>query len=276
MPAAFLMSDSGRYRAPDHDRSERRVDQDAKTEDLLLAGLDCYFAARYEDAIHVWSRALFFDRDHARARAYIERARRALAERQRESEELAQMGADAFRRGDIDTARTLLMSAIERGGVQDDVQVLLERLGRLQAGSDGVAASPRVWPRPSASRSTLTDERAVPASRGRQIVFVGVVLVLAAAALAVVASWARLDTSLGLSGAQATPTVAPAEFPLSRPSASEIALVRAQALNDAGRFHEALSALSRVRSSSTVRADADALQTIIQRALIAGVSAETR
>jgi len=200
MPAAFLMSNSGRHRAPDHDRSERCVDQDAKTEDLLLAGLDCYFAARYKDAIHVWSRALFFDRDHARAR-------RALAERQRESEELGQMGADTFRRGDIDTARTLLMSAIERGGVQDDVQVLLERLGRLQAGSDGVAASPLVW---------------------------------------------------------------------ARPSASEIALARAQALYDAGRFHEALSALSRVRSSSTVRADADALQTIIQRALIAGVSAETR
>ena len=39
--------------------------------------------ADYEQAIHVWTRVLFLDRGHARARAYIERARSALAERQR-------------------------------------------------------------------------------------------------------------------------------------------------------------------------------------------------
>ena len=36
---------------------------------LLLAGLDHYFSGRYEQAIDVWTRALFFDRSHARARA---------------------------------------------------------------------------------------------------------------------------------------------------------------------------------------------------------------
>ena len=50
----------------------------------------------YEHAINVWTRALFLDRSHARARAYIERARSALAERQRESEELLQNGVAAF------------------------------------------------------------------------------------------------------------------------------------------------------------------------------------
>ena len=71
--------------APDPDR-------EAKIEQLLLAGLDHYLAARYEHAINVWTRALFLDRGHARARAYIERARSALAERQRESEEMLQDG----------------------------------------------------------------------------------------------------------------------------------------------------------------------------------------
>jgi len=74
-------------------------DRDAKIEQLLLLGLDQYFAARYELAINVWTRALFLDRSHARARAYIERARSALAERQRESEELLQNGVAAFHRG---------------------------------------------------------------------------------------------------------------------------------------------------------------------------------
>ena len=44
---------------------------------MLLASLDHYFAAEYEQAINVWTRALFLDRSHARARAYIERARSA-------------------------------------------------------------------------------------------------------------------------------------------------------------------------------------------------------
>ena len=43
-------------------------DRDAKIEQLLLIGLDHYFAAQYEQAINVWTRALFFDRSHARAR----------------------------------------------------------------------------------------------------------------------------------------------------------------------------------------------------------------
>ena len=60
--------------------------------------------ARYELAINVWTRALFLDRSHARARAYIDRARSALAERQRESEELLQNGVAAFQRGDGEEA----------------------------------------------------------------------------------------------------------------------------------------------------------------------------
>src|SRR4249920_66525 len=96
--------------------AERDVkDRDAKIEQLLLAGLDHYFSARYEQAINVWTRALFLDRSHARARAYIERARSALAERQRESEELLQNGVDAFGRGEGGEARRLLQAAISQG-----------------------------------------------------------------------------------------------------------------------------------------------------------------
>src|SRR6184192_2856683 len=57
------------------------ADRDAKIEQLLLIGLDHYFAAQYEQAINVWTRALFLDRSHPRARAYIDRARRRRAGR---------------------------------------------------------------------------------------------------------------------------------------------------------------------------------------------------
>src|SRR6476660_3643791 len=107
------------------------LDRDAKIEQLLLLGLDHYFAARYELAINVWTRALFLDRAHPRARAYIERARSALAERLRESEELLQNGVAAYQRGDAEEARRLLQAAIEGGAPSEEALAVLERLNRL-------------------------------------------------------------------------------------------------------------------------------------------------
>src|SRR5215510_13651107 len=91
------------------------ADREAKIEQLLLAGLDHYFAARYEQAVNVWTRALFLDRSHPRARAYIERARSAMAERQRESEELLHRGMMALNRGEGEEAKRLLLAAADQG-----------------------------------------------------------------------------------------------------------------------------------------------------------------
>src|SRR5215831_2264867 len=113
------------------------ADRDARIEQLLLAGLDHYFAADYEQAINVWSRVVFLDRHHSRARAYIERARSALAERQRESEELLHRGVDAFNRGDTSEARALINQAVEQVGPNDLALVFLERLNRLDSGTPG-------------------------------------------------------------------------------------------------------------------------------------------
>ena len=105
--------------------------RDAKIEQLLLAGLDHYFDGQYDQAINVWTRALFLDRGHARARAYIERARSALAEQQRESEELLQRGLAAFDRGASGEARRLLETAITRGAPRDEALSVLDRIHRL-------------------------------------------------------------------------------------------------------------------------------------------------
>src|SRR5258708_23166266 len=105
-------------------------ERESRIEELLLAGLDHYFSGQHELAISVWTRVLFLDRSHARARAYIERARGAIAERQREGEELLQTGAAAFSRGDTEDARRLLTSAVERGVSPEEALALLERLAR--------------------------------------------------------------------------------------------------------------------------------------------------
>jgi len=147
------------------------ADRDAKIEQLLLVGLDHYFAAQYEAAINVWTRALFLDRSHPRARAYIERARSALAERQRESEELLQNGVAAFHRGDGDEARRLLQAAIERGAPSEEALAVLERLDRLDT---------TVGPRPPARslrerRSTTVPDERHAASRPKVALSVSIV-----------------------------------------------------------------------------------------------------
>src|SRR5262249_24779441 len=121
---------------------ESAQSRDAKIEQLLLLGLDQYFAGRYELAINIWTRALFLDRSHARARAYIERARSALAERQRESEELLQNGVAAFNRGEPDEARRLLQAAMDAGAPAEEALAVLEPFNRLAGPIPAPAAQP--------------------------------------------------------------------------------------------------------------------------------------
>src|SRR5258705_1697937 len=126
------MSDPLRTESARSNDAGAASDRDAKIEQLLLVGLDHYFASHYELAINVWTRALFLDRSHARARAYIERARSALAERQRESEELLQNGVAAFKRGDAHATLRLLQAAIDGGAPSDEALAVLDRMNRLE------------------------------------------------------------------------------------------------------------------------------------------------
>ena len=43
-------------------------DRATRIEELLVSGLDHYFAADYEQAINIWTRVVFLERDHDRAR----------------------------------------------------------------------------------------------------------------------------------------------------------------------------------------------------------------
>src|SRR5260221_6656274 len=117
--------------APTPQQLHADTERDAKIESLLLAGLDHYFCSDFAQAIDVWTRALFLDRNHARARAYIERARSALAEQQRESEELLHTGIAAFERGQMEAARQLLNAAVQRGGAHEVALAFLTRIDRI-------------------------------------------------------------------------------------------------------------------------------------------------
>jgi tetratricopeptide (TPR) repeat protein len=259
-----------------HPQDEAAVaDRDAKIEQLLLLGLDHYFGARYELAINVWTRALFLDRSHARARAYIERARSALGERQRESEELLHNGVAAFDRGEGDEARRLLQAAIERGAPPEEALAVLERLNRLGTAMPATSSAPaeparrRGTPRAGAG-ATSSIAGAVAATS----VIVGMLALAAWAAWTNRIDWPSLMAlakSAGRVDAPVTTNLAPVarEGSLPVPRRGEETMIRARSLATSGHLREALSTLDAVRLTDPQRADADRLRGDIQRQLLA-------
>lgn len=269
--------------------SEAGLDREARIEDLLLKGLDEYFAGRYDQAIHVWTRVLFLDRGHARARAYIDRARRALAERQRESEELFHRGAEAFERGDARAARELLASAIARGGAPEDAHVLLRRLESLGGGPLVAPAPAATGPRGRRARARRDGRATDAGSRGLPWLLLATLGTLAVVVGSVgIAMWLGEPRWALFESFQRSPVVAAPADPLPVPTSAENALARARELvgprslddpagvppADAAGLREALRILDTVREDHPLRPEADALRARIQRALIAGVATE--
>jgi tetratricopeptide (TPR) repeat protein len=238
------------------------TDRDAKIEQLLLAGLDHYFAAQYEQAINVWTRALFIDRNHARARAYIERARSALAERQRQSEEMLHDGVAAFRRGDGAEARRLLEAAIAGGAPSDEALAVLERLNRPVPGDAGTHTAP------AAARITTASprQRAADALTGRPgaAIIAGLIVALLALGAYLLPFLADSEPA---TGAAAAPI--PQDLSLPLPRRGELMLARGRMLAANGRLHEALTVLDEVRATDPQKEEADRLRGEIQRQLLA-------
>jgi tetratricopeptide (TPR) repeat protein len=253
------------------------ADRDAKIEQLLVAGLDHYVAARYEQAINIWTRALFFDRGHPRARAYIDRARSALAERQRESEELLQRGLAAFRLGQRDEARRLLQAAIEGGAPTDEAQTFLDRLhhehdaiASARIGDDLRGAS--IASLGSSVRSTVPAPRGWRPRSNLRLMFLVGSLLTAVLGVAVIAIREGIGlppiASLREAPVNSPAVPAPRDIGLPLPRRGEMALDRARSLAASGRLHDALSALDAIRPTDPQKAEADRVRADIQHRLL--------
>jgi hypothetical protein len=252
-------------------RSDRHAqgadrDRDARIEELLVLGLDHYFAEQHELAINVWTRVLFIDRGHARARAYIERARSAIAERQRKGDELLHTSVAALGRGDAGAARELVASAVEHGAPGDEAMALLARIERLETAATLTRTQVSTE---QARRPSIHLPAGVPPARTRlKWIALGVAAgaILGAAVLALlvereVITWPLDPRSHSIAGSPLTST-------LPVPSPAELALTRAQSLRARGRLHDALAALAPISYGDPVRARADELTTAIQRQLL--------
>jgi tetratricopeptide (TPR) repeat protein len=256
------------------------ADRDAKIEELLLSGLDHYFAARYEQAINVWTRVLFLDRSHPRARAYIDRARSALAEQLRETEELLHAGVTAFDRGETAEATRLLRAAIDRGAPADEARPLLDRLGHGRAQDAGRPPGSAAATPVEAPPRALTALKTSGSARSRA----GLVRLFAAALVAATGvggylvavsdgvDWRTiLDLQPTPSRSGATPP-APPEVALPLPRRGEMMLGRARSLVAGGRLREALTVLDSVWSADPQKPEVDRLRADIQHQLIGGAT----
>jgi hypothetical protein len=250
------------------DRTEPPADDDdraTRIEELLVSGLDHYFAADYEQAINIWTRVVFLERDHDRARAYIERARTAIAERQRESEELLHRGVDAYKSGDVERARDLLTQAVDQGAPSDEALVLLNRLERFAgAGFDAAPACPS----PSAVRPVIAVTQTTKRHHSRWAIAGGALLIVVAAAVfgaAPLLSWLVEVPAAVPQGVQ------PIE-PLPIVRSADVLLDKARGMYAGGHPHDALRLLDRIDIADPARGDADRLRVEIQRDLLVRAS----
>jgi tetratricopeptide (TPR) repeat protein len=234
--------------------------QDSRVEALLVEGLDRYFAGRFEDAIHLWTRVLFLDRSHTSARAYIDRARGAIVERQRRAEESLQHVADLLDQGRSSEARTQLQQAADALGEDERTAALRLRLERLERAFGGPPRI-RAVPEPPAVRwsSWLSDRLTM------KTWLAAAALVVATVVLTSTGVRARLG--VGPESALPAPTLSPGPVPVI--SRGEVALVRARALYARGRLAEALDVLDRVEFEQISRDESDRLRVDIQRLLLA-------
>ena len=239
-------------------------EREVRIEELLLTGLDHYFAGQHELAINVWTRVLFLDRGHAKARAYIERARGAVAERQREADELLHSGAAALDRGDHAEARELLTSAVDHGSSGDEALALLHRLDRLEASAG--PSSRRV--RAAYAQAELGAPDGVSSRRDPRVAWLAGGLLTGILIAAVVGAYLWMIADSFDLGAARSPLPVVAEEPLPVPPVCEMRLMRAGGLYKQGRLREALAVLEPGDPDQQHQTRYDHLRGTIQRQLI--------
>jgi tetratricopeptide (TPR) repeat protein len=250
------------------------ADDEARIEQLLVTGLDQYFAGEFEAAINLWTRVLFLDRNHDRARAYIDRARSAQAEQQRISEALVHEGLEAFDKGEVVRARALLSDALDQGASHDVALGVLGRIDRLDAGRGSASTA-----NPIRRRSLSKPSPAVEANQRRGTLALwwataAAMVVVAAISFVLfapngLAEWFPVQATAGAPVAIVAP---PTALPV--PSPTEAYVVRARALFAGGKLRDALRSLDRVPVGDALRSDAERLRADIQRELLAVAGAE--
>ncbi len=253
------------------------AEDEGRIEHLLVTGLGHYFAGEFDAAINLWTRVLFLDRTHDRARAYIDRARSAQAEQQRISEALVHEGLDAFDRGEVVRARALLSDALDQGASHEVALGVIGRIDRLDLGQRTAVPAMPVSRERTRAKVAVGDRPSEDQRRGnaalRWTTAAGIVMVAAVSFVLLapngLADWFPEQATTGL---PVSATVTPAPLPV--PSPNEAYVAQGRSLFANGKLRDALRVLGRVPLSDSLRPEADRIRGEIQRELLVVASAE--
>ncbi len=253
------------------------AEDEGRIEHLLVTGLDHYFAGEFDAAINLWTRVLFLDRTHDRARAYIDRARSAQAEQQRISEALVHQGLEAFDRGEVVRARALLSDALDQGASHEVAMGVIGRIDRLDLGQRTAAPAAPISRQRTRAKAVVSDRPSEDQRRGNRALrwaTAACVVVVAAVSFVVVtpnglADWFPVQATTEL---PVSATVTPAPLPV--PSPTEAYVAQGRALFANGKLRDALRVLDRIPLSDSLRPEGDRIRGEIQRELLAVASAE--
>jgi tetratricopeptide (TPR) repeat protein len=261
-----------------HGRETRR-----KIGGLLQQGRGLFRHGRLQQAIHVWTRILFLDRNNRAAREAIEQAKRMIAERQRELDALVLEAARREAAGDRRGAQQRLSRVLALDPRHAEGRSLWEKIdeherrGEARSGSLSMAGKPPEDDEVSKSQRRKVVVRRTaetkPASPLKMAAFLFSALCLfAAGGLYLHLNWDFLVSD----GRPATTSVSTGADPLdpqalpSLPSLSELHYFNGARLHSKGLYREALSELSLVDRESPTFEEARSLILRIEERLLRG------
>lgn len=261
--------------------SERSTELASRIAELNRQGQSHYAEGRYEEAIHVWTRILFFDRGNGDARKGIEAARKDVAERQRRLDLDVAEASRLFETADLDGARRLVRSVLAADASHSEAVALAAKLAALErrlepaAGATGGITEERASSRGILLRvsrgkpSTGAQGSSVATRIGMAAFVLGALAVFAASALYLEDNWDSLVSggAFGRTSAPASvPAVDPRDLPV--PRLSDLHYFKGVRLFEQDRYREALGELSRVDRGSPYAADARSLIVRIEERLL--------
>ncbi len=259
----------------------------AKIRDLLRRGQELAEAGRYHPAIHVWTRILFLDRGNGVARECIERAKRAVAEREREFDAKVQEASRLLESGDRHGARQLVASVLDRDRRHPEARSLWEKLlilehrgSREEMGPGSISLGGRVFAgnrgraRASATRRSGRVVQPVRVSPVKMAAFLFCALCLfGAGALYLYLNWDFLirEGPFASSRDAGPGAIDPIQIP-PLPFPAELHYYSGHRLFTKGRYREALAELGRVDRQSPAFEAARSLTLRIEERLLRGAA----
>ena len=254
-----------------------------KTEELYLYGDELFDKGFFQRAVDVWTRILFIDRGNPKARKAIERAKKAIAERQRLLDAEVASAGRLFEEGDLEGADCLIRAVLATDPRHVEGHQVAERIAALDR-RNLVGASCEIESPPVPSKRGLpvhvskkgsarpaTETSALPLKMA--VFALSAMLVFATGALYLHLNWDSFVSDGAF--AHSTPPSGLSDLEArSLPDPAELRYYNGARLFAKGRYREALTELSLVDRSSATAEEARGLILRIEQRLLRGASEE--